>query len=225
MSSSPFSEQQNGTPRTDVPQPVFPQQLVVRNRACCSFGSIAQSVAMPILSMVTVIAVCTAVFYAGRNSQLESLHENSFNQLPLVNASASAHVPEKYSIATGQVSDDAEGFFVLDHNSGLLQCTVIYPRSGQFMAQFSVDVGEALGTSGKGGNYIMVTGQATFPRASNRPAAPTIAYILDAASGNFACYGVPFDRGAATANRPQQQKMILINTGSASAIPDREKLR
>jgi hypothetical protein len=180
---------------------------------------------LPILSTITVIAVCTAVYYAGRNSQLESLQENSFNMLPLVNASASANVDEKYSIATGHVSDDAEGFFVLDHNSGLLQCNVIYPRTGRFMAQFSVNIGDALGTAGKGGNYLVVTGQATFPRASNRPAAPTIVYVLDVKTGNYACYGIPYDRGAETSNRAQQRDMILINTGSASAVPDRDKLR
>ena len=56
-------------------------------------------------------------------------------------------------MATGEVSDDAEGLFVLDHNSGLLQCSVVYPRSGQFMARFQVNVAEALGSRGqKGGS-------------------------------------------------------------------------
>ncbi len=47
------------------------------------------------------------------------------------NANLSAVVSEKFSIATGPVADDSEGFFMLDHNSGLLQCQVIYPRLGQ----------------------------------------------------------------------------------------------
>ncbi len=194
---------------------------IVRSQSCCSL----QSLATPLLTTITLISLCTAVFFAGRNSQLESLQSNRFDSLPLVNASASANLGEKFSIATGQVSDDSEGFFVLDHNSGLLQCSVIYPRTGRFLALFSVNVGDALGTSGKGGNYLLVTGQASFPKASNRPAAPTIAYVLDTTTGNYACYGIPFDHGAVTANRPQQREMVLINTGSASAIPDRDKLR
>jgi hypothetical protein len=179
----------------------------------------------PLLTTTTIIAVCTAVFYAGRNSQLESLQQRGLDGWPLTNASAAANLSEKYSIATGSVSDDAEGFFVLDHNSGLLQCNVIYPRTARFMAQFSTNIGEALGTAGKGGNYLIVTGQANFPRASNRPAAPTIVYVLDTATGNFACYGVPFDQGATASNRPQQRELVLLETGSASAIPDRDKLR
>lgn len=220
MTRSPNAKQQTENLHCELPQP-----NLAASRPCCSLGSITQSIAMPLLSMVTVIAVCAAVFYAGRNSQLESLHQDSFHTLPLVQASASATAAEKYSVATGQVSEESEGFFVLDHNSGLLQCTVIYPRSGQFLGSFSVNVGEALGTSGKGGNYLMVTGQASFPKASNRPASPTVVYVLDTASGNYACYGIPFDRGMLAANRPQQRPMILINTGSASAVPDRDQLR
>lgn len=183
------------------------------------------TLANPVLTTITIIAVCTAVFYAGRNSQLEDQRDRSFDGLPLVPATATANLGEKYSIATGQVSDESEGFFVLDHNSGLLQCSVIYPRTGRFLGHFSVSVGEALGTSGKGGNYLMVTGQAGFPRASNRPAAPTVVYVLDTTSGMYACYGIPFDRGAVASNRPQQRDMILIHTGNANAVPDRDKLR
>lgn len=192
-----------------------------RVSSCCSLHSLA----LPILSTITIVAVCTAIFYAGRASQLESVHDNAFHTLPLVNASAAANLGEKYSIATGLVDDEAEGFFVLDHNSGLLQCSVIYPRTARFMAHFSVNIGDALGTSGKGGNYLLVTGSAQFPRASNRPAAPTIVYVLDTTSGNYACYGIPYDRGATSTGRPQQNDMVLINTGSASAVPDRDKLR
>jgi len=216
MPTSPLSESPLSTQPSIATDPDS-----LSTRSCCSLASLA----MPILTTITVIAVCTAVFYAGRSSQLQSLQENRFDRLPLVHASATANMGEKYSIATGQVSDDSEGFFMLDHNSGLLQCIVIYPRSGRFLGQFSVNVGDALGTSGKGGNYLIVTGGVNFPRASNRPTAPSVIYVLDTVSGNFACYGIPFDRGAVSTNRPQQREMVLINSGSASTTPDRDKLR
>ena len=143
---------------------------------------------------------------------------------PFIGATASA-TSEKYSIATGDISEDSEGLFVLDHNSGLLQCSVIYPRVGQFMASFSTNVAEALGTGGKGGEYIMVTGHVEFPRASNRPAASTVAYVMDTATGNYACYGIPFDHTLVARNQPQQGLMVLISTGSANPVIDRDKLR
>ena len=128
-------------------------------------------------------------------------------------------------MATGTVSDESEGLFVLDHNSGLLQCSVIYPRSGQFLGRFTTNVAETLGTGAKGGQYIMVTGQANFPRASNRPAAPTVLYVMDSASGNYACYGVPFDQTAVPRNQPQQGLLVLIGVGSANPLVDRDDLR
>jgi hypothetical protein len=143
---------------------------------------------------------------------------------PLIQATASV-ISEKYSMATGDVADDAEGLFVLDHNSGLLQCSVVYPRSGQFMARFSVNVAEALGTGAKGGQYMMVTGRAQFPRASNRPAAQTLVYVMDSATGNFAAYGIPFDHTAVARNQAQQGLMVLVATGSANPVVDRDALR
>ena len=48
------------------------------------------------------------------------------------------------------------------------------------------NVGEALGTGGKGGTYIMVTGHADFPRASNRPVASNAL----SACGRMHCAGM-----------------------------------
>ena len=72
---------------------------------------------------------------------------------------------------------------------------------------------------------MMLTGRAAFPRASNRPAASTVVYVIDSASGNYACYGIPFDRVAMNANRAQQGALVLISTGTANPVIDRDNLR
>lgn len=179
------------------------------------------------ISCLAVAAVVTVgAFFAGRltTATRGDSTESLATALPLINATA-AVTSEKYSMATGDVSDDAEGLFVLDHNSGLLQCSVIYPRRGQFMARFSVNVAEALGAGAKGGQYMMVTGRAQFPRASNRPAASTVVYVMDSATGNYACYGIPFDHTAVARNQPQQGLLVLIAAGSANPLVDRDDLR
>ena len=117
---------------------------------------------------------------------------------------------EKFSIATGPSADDAEGLFVLDHNSGLLQCTVIYPRIGQFRAKFTTNVAEPWGPAAKGGSYIMVTGRVRFPQSEQSSSSSTVVYVMDTATGNYACYGIPFDQTAVPKNRPQQGLMVLI---------------
>jgi len=193
------------------------QKNLVRT-GCCDL----QRLAIGFLAVITLVSVGFAGYFAGRD---HSSVNQELSNLPLLNA-ASAVSDEKYSIATGTVSEEADGFFVLDHNSGLLQCNVIYPRvGGKFMARFSANVNEAVGTGAKGGKYMMLTGRAQFPRASNRPAAATVVYVMDTASGNYACFGIPYDRVVANANRPQQGAMILLTTGTANPVIDRDNIR
>jgi hypothetical protein len=176
------------------------------------------------LTAIALLGVAGVAYVMGR-SHGESQPSLGWREtLPLINASAAVS-SDRYSIATGDVADDAEGLFVLDHNSGLLQCSVIYPRRGQFMARFQINVAEALGTGAKGGQYMMVTGRVQFPRASNRPAAATVVYVMDSATGNYACYGIPFDHTAVARNQPQQGVLVLIATGSANPVIDRDNLR
>lgn len=209
---------------------------------CCSLARFAT----PALVLVTAVSLATAAYFAGRSTQVSQMTGASQNALtsqtdqlsqalnsnleslglPPLHATASV-TSEKYSMSTGFVSEDVEGLFVLDHNSGLLQCNVLYPRSPAmgFAGRFSINIADALGTGAKGGQYIMVTGVARFPRASNRPAAETVVYVMDTASGNYAGYGVPFDRSAMNGNRPQQGLLVLIASGSANPIVDRDNLR
>lgn len=190
--------------------------------ACCSLSRLV----VPVLALVTVASLATAAFFAGRQSAPATSVDLQSLGFPPLHATASV-TSDKYSMATGFVNEDVEGLFVLDHNSGLLQCNVMYPRNpgAGFPARFQVNVADALGTGAKGGQYVMVTGVAEFPRASNRPAAGTVVYIMDTASGNYAGFGIPFDRVAMNANRPQQGVLVLVATGSANPIIDRDNLR
>ncbi|TWU23305.1 hypothetical protein Pla52o_28410 [Novipirellula galeiformis] len=181
---------------------------------CCT-GKVYRSMA---LLVVSFCSVAVAAYFAGQSSSQPSI------TFPTIDATA-AVTSEKFSMATGPVSEDAEGLFVLDHNSGLLQCSVIYPRAGRFMASFTANVAEALASGGKGGSYMLVTGTADFPRASNRPAAPSVVYVLDTATGNYACYGIPFNRQLVNNNQPQMGPMVLIATGTANPLVDRDALR
>ncbi len=187
---------------------------------CCRLARFAT----PTLAVIAIFSMATAAYYAGRSAadreQMNSIRWN----LPAIDATASA-ISDKFSIATGLVSADAEGFFVLDHNSGLAQCNVIYPRTGRFLAEFKANVAEGLGTGGKGGKYMMVTGQADFPSSSANPAASCILYVMDTDTGNYACYGIPFNRNFLSANRPQSGGMVLLHSGTANPLIDRDNLR
>ncbi len=212
--------------------PIDDAKFTPMRPACCSLTRLTSpAVVIPALLVVTLVSICSAAYFAGLSNAMAAANAASavnqqewLNRLPLINASTSA-TSEKFSVATGSVAQDSEGLFVLDHNSGLLQCKVIYPRLGKFLGQFTTNVGEALGTGGKGGSYIMVTGRADFPRASNRPTGACVVYILDTATGNYACYYVPFNESTVATNRPQQGMLILLDRGSANPVIDRDNLR
>ncbi|QDS91931.1 hypothetical protein FF011L_06670 [Roseimaritima multifibrata] len=149
-----------------------------------------------------------------------------FNPAPLMLDATASDTNGSFTIATGAVGKSAEGLFMLDHESGLLQCHVIYPRIGRMGASFATNVKDVLPGGGKGGGYIMVTGLAEFPGGSNQPlGAGAVVYVMDTSSGAYACYGVPFDRVAENAGRPQQNALVVLATGEARQVVERDNLR
>lgn len=142
-----------------------------------------------------------------------------------LNAVASA-TSESFSIATGNVGRFAEGFFMLDHDTGLLQCHVLYPRAGRFGAVFFANVKEVL-QGGRDSGYIMVTGDADFPGGANQPGGGpgSVVYVMDTSTGAFVCYAVPFDRSAEAAQRPQSSALVIVGRGDARQVLERDSLR
>ncbi|WP_153557123.1 hypothetical protein [Roseimaritima sediminicola] len=176
------------------------------------------------LTMLGVSSLLGLAFLAGRYGLPAATPTIDFPALPL-DATASA-TGDSFSVATGSVGKSSEGFFMLDHDTGLLQCHVLYPRMGRFGASFAANVKEVLPGGGKGGGYLMVTGFADFPGASNQPiSSGAVVYVLDSSTGAYACYAVPFDRVAETAGRPQQNALVLIGKGEARQVIERDTLR
>lgn len=195
---------------------------------CATWRSLTcQRSIVGILIVTTTVATFAAVYFAGAASHANRTApatEFAWQNLPIAHATA-AVTSEKFSMCTGPLADSNEALFVLDHNSGLLQCSVLYPRIGRFMASYTVNVADALGMEAKGGNYMMVTGTSDFLSASNRPIGRSVVYVLDTTTGNYACYGVPINQNAMKANQPQQGVLFLISQGAANPVIDRDKLR
>ncbi|WP_182867694.1 hypothetical protein [Stieleria mannarensis] len=185
---------------------------------------------IPLLAVVTLASIVVAAYFAGQTHALRQAaieaeqHDNPLGvTLPTLDATAAVS-SEKFSMATGFISDRAEGLFVLDHNSGLLQCSVMYPRLGKFLGLFVVNVHDALG-SGKGAEYMMTTGLVDMPSSNNNPLASSVVYVLNTTTGTYACYYIPFNRTLMNSNQPQQGNMVLLATGSADPVVDRDALR
>lgn len=185
-------------------------------KICC-----AKSLKVGFLTVLTVAGAAGAGFFAGRIGVDEAAGNGP---LLSIDASGSA-IGEEFSMATGPVSDDAEGVFVLDHATGLLQCNVLYPRTGQFGAAFHTNVKESLPGGGKNSKYLMVTGAVKSSGGSNRSGGNCAVYVLDQSSGAYACYGVPFNSSMVNARAPQIGMLLPLAVGQARQAPDRDALR
>ena len=162
------------------------------------------------LLLVTVAALsCTAMavgFLLGNRGKAPI-------ELPPI-AAATAASSDSLAVATGPISDNAEGVFFLDFLTGDLQCLVYYPRSGAFGARFVGNVRPNLGGGGKNAKYLLVTGQA-ITKATSGGARPgnSLVYVTDVNSGMFAAYAVPWDRSSEASNRAQSGALIYVGGG------------
>ena len=146
-----------------------------------------------------------------------------FPEIPL-HASATVS-SETLAVATGLVDEEMEGLFVLDFLTGQLQCAVLNHRVARFNALFQTNVLKDLGVdpTKKRPQYLMVTGLTNFPRGSAvARLGLSVVYVVDANTGRFAAYGMPWRSEMARAGRPQQGAMILLDAGDARAAVIRE---
>lgn len=128
---------------------------------------------------------------------------------------------DKFALATGKISETAEGVFMLDGLTGDLQCLVPYTRKGSFGGIFTTNVFADLNiVATKTPRFIMVTGEANF--SGNTRPGNCIVYVVDASTGNYAAYGVPWNRQMETTGLPQQGQLIGLKAGSARNIKIRQ---
>lgn len=168
-------------------------------------------VTWPAICWVSIASVlsCTALaagYWMGSN-------RSSSNPLPPILA-ASAATSDTLAVATGPISNDAEGVFFLDFITGDLQCLVYYPRAGTFGARYFTNVKPHLGVGGKNTQFLMVTGQAVVKSSSGavRPGA-SLVYVTNANTGIFAAYAVPWNPSDESSGRVQSGPMIYAGGG------------
>ncbi|MFM8172229.1 MAG: hypothetical protein ACKN81_01675 [Pirellulaceae bacterium] len=202
----PVCESSEGTPSRGDGSPAA---------VCCP----CRSWFWPSLLAAFCALVCLA-YAAGRNgrSVREDLSQGSLPIPPeaFLHAAAS-HGTTTMAIATGSISEEAEGVFFLDYLSGDLQCWVYNPRTGGFGGKFATNVLAAMPSS-KNPEYLMVTGMAV-PRQITGNARPAncIVYVMNVQEGMFAAYGVPWNRTMENAGQPQAGALIPIAGGQIRA--------
>jgi hypothetical protein len=153
-------------------------------------------------------AAIGAGFWLGTNRA----SQNTF-PMPRLQASTAA-TSSTMAVATGQISDLAEGIFFLDFITGDLQCLVYYPRTGVFGARYYTNVLQQLPGGGRNSQFLLVTGGAVTVSTSGGPRpGNSLVYVTDATSGMFAAYAVPWDRTAEAGGRLQSGPLVFVGGG------------
>ena len=127
----------------------------------------------------------------------------------VLHATAS-HGGTNVAVATGPVSEDAEGIYILDYLTGNLGCWVFYPRYQRFGAMFETNI-NAQFLPTKNAEYLLVTGisSSTTTTGNGRPAG-CLVYVTDVKSGMFAAYSLPWNRSMESAGEPQKGQMVCV---------------
>lgn len=131
---------------------------------------------------------------------------------------------ETMAIATGSIDGQTEGLYTLDCLTGDLQCVVLNPRTSRVGALFRTNVMNDLRVDGtKKPSFLMVTGMTNFVGGvGNVRPANSVVYVVDATTGRFVIYSVPWQRDMAARGAPQQAPLVLLDGGTARNIVIRE---
>ena len=122
---------------------------------------------------------------------------------------------DAFAVCTG-VLDDTEGLFMLDFITGELTCIAINPRTGKFGARMSINVVAALGADAdKKPRYLLTTGMTDFRGRTGGALRPanSVAYVVDANTGNFAAYSVPWNPQAWASGQPITAPLVPVDVG------------
>ena len=158
-------------------------------------------------------AMLLLLFAAGIGYWMGLAQRSPYAMLDLNKVSTAAS-GQNMAVATGAVSDEAEGVFFLDYLTGDLQCLVYYPRSGAFGARYYTNVQQHMPSSGKNAQYLMVTGAAISTRtSSNLKPANCLVYVTDVNNGTFAAYTVPWSKTAESSSQAQMGALVFVGGG------------
>ncbi len=129
------------------------------------------------------------------------------------------------SLATGLISPEIEGLYVLDHASGLLQCWILNPRNGAVGGVYQANVMADFGADKIGqGDFVMVAGGFAFTggHTGNMTPSSSIVYVADESSGVVVGYHFAFNRNEL--NRGiMQQGMLRRVCGGPSRTANLER--
>ena len=128
---------------------------------------------------------------------------------------ATASSNDSLSMATGLITQEVEGLWLLDHESGQLQCWVMSPKTGNVAGIFSSNIANDLDGSKGTPELVMTTGTFFFTggTARNQQPANSICYVANTTSGVVAGYSVSVNRAVMNRGQTQGGTLTRVCTG------------
>ena len=135
-----------------------------------------------------------------------------------------SHGSDTFAIATGPVDEEVEGLFTLDFLTGDLQCFVVNARAAAPGGWFKTNIAKDLNIEkGKKPSYLLVTGNVnTRGAAGNARPASSLVYVVDANSGDAACYSFLWSKAFASTGTAQMREMNLVAKWKARSLTLRD---
>lgn len=177
--------------------------------------------------IVTIAGIIVAMgcgFYLGQSTnvptantaaqaELQAEYDELKRTLPLRLAADSASGGKTISMATGTITGDADGLFILDHMTGILQCWLLNTRTGSVGGIYVADVGMALGLDKGDPDFVMTTGDFFIRSSGNNKAANTICYVGEGKSGKVAGFSLAYNKAGIQQGAVQQGKLNMVCSG------------
>lgn len=150
---------------------------------------------------------------AAAQAALQAQYEEMKRTLPMRLAADSASGGKSISMATGSITGDADGLFILDHLTGVLQCWLLNPRTGSVGGIYVADVGAALGLDKGDPDFVMTTGTFLIRSSGNNKAANTICYVGEGKSGKVAGFSLAYNKAGIQQGAVQQGTLNMVCSG------------
>ncbi len=154
-----------------------------------------------------------AGFGAFVGTQFSAPQDRAASAIELHAATSSSN--DSLSMATGLITQEVEGLWLLDHETGQLQCWVMSPKTGNVAGIFATNVANDLDGSRGKPELVMTTGSFFFSGGSNGNQQPanSICYIANTTSGAVAGYSVSVNRSIMNRGQTQSGELTRVCSG------------
>lgn len=165
--------------------------------------------------LLLLIATAWGAFQLGATRQPAASFLAS--RIPQVLHADSASGGKTVSTATGRLDENTECLFVLDHQTGVLSCLIINPRTATTGGVYVANVATQMQLDKLGDlDFVMVTGYNAFGVAGNtgimRPAS-CLCYVVEGNSGRAVAYSLSYNRTALQQGAVQQGALEVVWQG------------